>query len=445
MKKIFVIGAGLSSSDLIKYLLDHATSLDWQVKVGDLSLDAAMKKINNHPKGIAIHFDINNLEQLKGEVAWADLVVSMIPAFMHPAVAKECLNQGKYMACASYVSDAMKAMDAEVKKKGLTFLNELGVDPGIDHMSAMKGIDEIRNNGGKLTGFISTCGGLVAPESDNNPWNYKFTWNPRNVVLAGQGVAQFIENGQYKFIPYHRLYSRTRIYSVLNYGDFEMYSNRDSLKYREIYGLNDVQTLMRGTLRKVGYCKAWNVFVQLGATDDTYKLPNSENLTYRSFINSFLAYDPKLSVEEKIKKEIAEANDPVVFEKLKWLGIFEDKKTNLPNASPAQILQKIMEEKLSLDPNDKDMTIMQHIFDYEKNGKKFRRTSSMAIIGQDTVHTSMSVAVGTPLAIAIKLLLTGEIKDKGVIIPTKPNLYLPILKELEEFGIKFIEEEKEIK
>ncbi len=445
MKKIFVIGAGLSSSDLIKYLLDHATALDWTVKVGDLSLENVQKKLNNHPKGIAIRFDINDPKQLKDEVAWADLVVSMIPAFMHPVVAKECLSQGKYMACASYVSDAMKAMDAEVKKKGLTFLNELGVDPGIDHMSAMKGIDEIRNSGGKLIGFISTCGGLVAPESDNNPWNYKFTWNPRNVVLAGQGVAQFIENGQYKFIPYHRLYARTRIYSVLNYGDFEMYSNRDSLKYREIYGLNDVQTLMRGTLRKVGYCKAWNVFVQLGATDDTYKLPNSENLTYRSFINSFLAYDPKLSVEEKIKKEIAEANDPVVFEKLKWLGIFEDKKTKLPNASPAQILQKLMEEKLSLDPNDKDLTIMQHIFDYEKNGKKFRRTSSMGIIGKDTVHTSMSLAVGTPLAIAIKLLLTGEIKDKGVIIPTKPNLYLPILKELEEYGIKFIEEEKEIK
>lgn len=445
MKKIFIIGAGLSSSDLIKYLLDHATSLDWQVKVGDLSLEAAKKKINNHPKGIAIHFDINNLQQLKDEVAWAEVVVSMLPAFLHPVVAKECVNQGKHMATASYVSDVMKELDAEAKKKGLCLLNELGVDPGIDHMSAMKEIDEIRNNGGKLIGFISTCGGLVAPESDNNPWNYKFTWNPRNVVLAGQGVAQFLENGQYKFIPYHRLYSRTRIYSVLNYGDFEMYSNRDSLKYREIYGLNDVQTLMRGTLRKVGYCKAWNVFVQLGATDDTYKIPNSENLTKREFINSFLAYDKKLSVEEKIKKEIAEANDPVVFEKLKWLGIFDDKKIGMPNASPAQLLQKIMEEKLSLDPNDKDMTIMQHLFEYELNGKKYLRKSSMAVIGKDTVHTSMSVAVGTPLAIAVKMLLTGAIAEKGVIVPTKPAMYKPILKELEEFGVKFIEEEEEIK
>jgi saccharopine dehydrogenase-like NADP-dependent oxidoreductase len=444
MKKIFVIGAGLSSSDLIKYLLDNALILDWNVKVGDLSLELAQKKINHHPKGIAIHFDINNEQQLKDEVAWADIVVSMLPAFLHPIVAKECVLQGKDMATASYVSDAMRALDAEAKQKGLTILNELGVDPGIDHMSAMKVIDEIKNSGGKLLGFISNTGGLIAPESDNNPWNYKFTWNPRNVVLAGQGVAQFIENGQYKFIPYQRLYSRARTFSVLNYGDFEMYPNRDSLSYRNVYNLEDIQTLIRGTLRKSGYCKAWNVFVQLGATDDTYKIPDSENLTYRSFINNFLAYDPKLSVEDKIKKEIAEANDPVVFEKLKWLGIFEDKKTNLPNASPAQILQKILEEKLYLGPNDKDMIVMKHIFDFEKNGKKFRKKSSMVTIGLDTVHTAMSITVGTPLAIAVKLLLTGEIKDKGVIIPTKPNLYIPILKELEKFGVKFIEEEEEI-
>jgi saccharopine dehydrogenase-like NADP-dependent oxidoreductase len=445
MKKIFVIGAGLSSSDLIKYLLDNSLKFDWSVKVGDLSLELAQKKINNHPKGIAIHFDINDQKQLKDEVAWADLVVSMLPAFLHPIVAKVCVNQGKHMATASYVSDAMRALDAEAKAKGIIILNELGVDPGIDHMSAMKVIDEIKNAGGKLHGFISNTGGLIAPESDNNPWNYKFTWNPRNVVLAGQGVAQFIENGQYKFIPYHRLYSRARTFSVLNYGDFEMYPNRDSLSYRLVYDLNDIQTLIRGTLRKAGYCKAWNVFVQLGATDDTYKIPNSENLTYRSFINSFLAYDPILSVEDKLKKEIAEANDPIVFEKLRWLGIFDDKKVSLSNASPAQILQKILEEKLLLEPNDKDMIVMQHIFDYEMNGKKFRKKSSMVIIGIDTVHTAMSITVGTPLAIAVKMLLTGEIKDKGVVIPTKPNLYLPILKELEEFGVKFIEEEEVIK
>ncbi|RPH29137.1 MAG: saccharopine dehydrogenase [Bacteroidales bacterium] len=445
MKKIFVIGAGLSSSDLIKYLLDNATALDWTVKVGDLSLELAKSKVNNHPKGIAVPFDINDNKQLKDAVAWADIIVSMLPAFMHPVVAKECVGQGKHMATASYVSDSMKALDAEAKQKGVTLLNELGVDPGIDHMSAMKVIDEIREKGGNLLGFISNTGGLVAPESDNNPWNYKFTWNPRNVVLAGQGVAQFIENGQLKFIPYHRLYSRARTYSVLNYGDFEMYPNRDSLQYCEIYNLKTIPTLIRGTLRKAGYCKAWNVFVQLGATDDTYKVPNSEDLTNRGFINSFLAYDPKLSVEEKIKCEIAEANDPVVFEKLRWLGVFEEKKVAISNASPAQILQKILEGKLLLEPNDKDMIVMQHIFDYEMDGMKFRRKSSMVIIGQDTVHTAMSITVGTPLAIAIKRVLTGDLKEKGVVIPTKPSVYLPILKELEEYGVKFIEEEEEIK
>lgn len=444
MKKILVLGAGLSSSNLIKYLLDNSSKLGWTIKVGDLSIETAKRKVNNHPNGIAIKFDMNDSHQLNSEVAWADLVVSMMPAFMHPVVAKECVSQGKHMATASYVSDAMRALDSEAKKKGITMLNELGVDPGIDHMSAMRVIDGIRSKGGKILGFISNTGGLIAPESDNNPWNYKFTWNPRNVVLAGQGVAQFIENGQYKFIPYHRLYSRSRTYSVLNYGDFEMYPNRDSLQYREIYGLKDIQTLIRGTLRKAGYCKAWNVFVQLGATDDTYKIPNSENLTNRAFINSFLAFDPKLSVEEKIKREIDEANDPVVFEKLRWLGIFEEKKVELPNASPAQILQKILEEKLFLEQSDKDMIVMQHIFDYEINDKKYRRKSSMVIVGKDTVHTAMSITVGTPLAIAIKLLLTEVIKRSGVIIPTSPDIYNPILNELEEYGVKFIEEEDEI-
>ncbi len=444
MKNILVIGAGLSSSDLIKYLLDNSVRFGWVVKVGDLSEESARRKVNNHPNGLAIKFDINDTNQVKREISWADVVVSLLPAFMHPMVARECVAQGKHMLTASYVSDAMRELNSEAKQKGVALLNELGVDPGIDHMSAMKVINEIRGKGGKITGFISNTGGLIAPESDNNPWNYKFTWNPRNVVLAGQGVAQFLENGQYKFIPYHRLFSRVRNYSVLSYGDFEMYPNRDSLKYQEIYGLSDIKTLIRGTLRKAGYCKAWNVFVQLGATDDTYKIPDSNKMTYRDFINSFLMYDSVLPVEDKLKKEVVDVNDPVIFEKLKWLGIFENKKVELTNASPAQILQKILEEKLKLDPNDKDMIVMQHIFDYEINGKLKRKKSSMVIIGKDTIHTAMSITVGTPLAIATKMLMTGQIKDTGVIVPIKPDIYLPILQELEEYGVKFIEEEVEI-
>ncbi len=444
MSKILVLGAGLSSSDLIKYLLDHSKVLGWTVRVGDLSIETARQKVGNHPNGQAFQFDINNNKQLQDEVNWATAVVSLLPAFMHPIVAQECVRQGKNMLTASYVSDTMKSLHEEARQKGIALLNELGVDPGIDHMSAMRVIDEIRAKGGRLTGFISNTGGLIAPESDNNPWNYKFTWNPRNVVLAGQGVAQFLENGQYKYTPYHRLFSDVRRYSILDLGEFEMYPNRDSLKYREIYGIEDIQTIIRGTLRRSGYCKAWNVFVQLGMTDDTYKMANSAKLTKREFLNSFLPYHPSESVEEKLKRIVPDAKDETVFNKLKWLGLFENEPIGLANASPAQLLQHILEPKLALDPNDKDMIVMQHIFDYELNGKKHRKTSTMVIIGKDTVHTAMSITVGTPLAIATKMLLTGQIKERGVIVPTTPELYNPILNELENYGVKFIEQDFEV-
>ncbi|QKG80758.1 saccharopine dehydrogenase C-terminal domain-containing protein [Tenuifilum thalassicum] len=444
MSKILVLGAGLSSSDLIKYLLDHSKVLGWTIKVGDISLETAREKVNNHPNAEAIKFDINNSAQLQEEVSWANAVISLLPAFMHPIVAQECVKQGKHMLTASYVSDTMKSLHEEAVQKGISLMNELGVDPGIDHMSAMRVIDEIRSKGGKLLGFISNTGGLVAPESDNNPWNYKFTWNPRNVVLAGQGVAQYLEEGQYKYIPYHRLFTNVREYDILDLGKFEMYPNRDSLKYREIYGIQDIKTIIRGTLRRAGYSKAWNVFVQLGMTDDSYKMQNSEKLTKREFLNSFLPYHPTENVEEKLRRIVPEANDEVVFNKIKWLGLFENEPIGLPNASPAQLLQHILESKMALDPNDKDMIVMQHIFDYELNGTKRRRTSTMVITGKDTVHTAMSITVGTPLAIATKLLLTGQITDRGVVVPTKPHIYTPILQELESFGVKFIEDDFEL-
>lgn len=444
MSKILVLGAGLSSSDLIKYLLDHSKVLGWTVKVGDISLETAREKVNNHPNAEAIKFDINNSAQLQEEVSWANAVISLLPAFMHPIVAQECVKQGKHMLTASYVSDTMKSLHEEAVQKGISLMNELGVDPGIDHMSAMRVIDEIRSKGGKLLGFISNTGGLVAPESDNNPWNYKFTWNPRNVVLAGQGVAQYLEEGQYKYIPYHRLFTNVREYDILDLGKFEMYPNRDSLKYREIYGIQDIKTIIRGTLRRAGYSKAWNVFVQLGMTDDSYKMLNSEKLTKREFLNSFLPYHPTENVEEKLRRIVPDANDEVVFNKIKWLGMFENEPIGLPNASPAQLLQHILESKLALDPNDKDMIVMQHVFDYELNGTKRRRTSTMVITGKDKVHTAMSITVGTPLAIATKLLLTGQITDRGVVVPTKPHIYTPILQELESFGVKFIEEDFEL-
>ena len=270
MRNILIIGAGRSASSLIKYLLNKSTVENIQITIGDLSLELAQKKTNNHPNAKAIALDINNINQRQEEIQKADIVISMLPAHMHIEVAKDCVLFKKNMVTASYISDAMQSLDDEVKANGLVFMNEIGLDPGIDHMSAMKVIDEIRAKGGKMLLFESFCGGLVAPESDTNLWNYKFTWAPRNVVLAGQGgAAKFIQEGRYKYIPYHKLFRRTEFLLVEDYGKFEGYANRDSLKYRSIYGLDDVLTLYRGTIRRVGFSKAWNMFVQLGMTDDT--------------------------------------------------------------------------------------------------------------------------------------------------------------------------------
>ena len=441
MKKILILGAGLSSSSLIKYLLDHSSQYNWKVRIGQRTIEVAKRKIGNHPNGEAVAFDVFNEQQLLEEVKNTDVVISMLPARFHYLVAERCVEFGKHMITASYVSKDIKSLHEKAVEKGLLLLNEIGVDPGIDHMSAMKVIDEIKAKGGEMISFKSSTGGLVAPEFDNNPWNYKFTWNPRNVVVAGQSVAQYIDYGKYKFVPYNQLFRRIEKMSILDVGEFEMYPNRDSLGYRETYGLEDIPTLLRGTLRRPGYCAGWNVFVQLGATDDTYVIDNSENLTYREFINSFLPYDEKDSVEQKLCNYVGIDMESETMSRLKWLGIFEDAKIGIPNATPAQILQKLLEEKWALGSEDKDMIVMQHQFDYKLNGKNKRITSSLVVIGKDQVHTAMSITVGVPVAIATKLFLTGVIKQKGVIVPTMKDIYEPVLKELEEYGIVFVEEE----
>lgn len=443
MQKILLIGAGLSSSTLIQYLLENSETNNWKLRVADMSFETAVSKINGHPNGEAVKFDVFNEEQRNTEISKSDIVVSMLPASMHHLVAECCIEYKKMMVTASYVSKEIKEMAPLVEKEGLLILNEMGVDPGIDHMSAMQVIDRIKDSGGKVTAFRSYTGGLVAPKHDNNPWNYKFTWNPRNVVVAGQGsAAQIIVNSRYKFIPYHQLFRRIFRTDVLDHGEFEGYMNRDSLKYRGLYGLEDVQTMIRGTLRRPGFSKTWDIFVQLGATDDTYTLEDSENMSYRDFINTFLKYDKELSIEKKIQMYFNLEEDSGIMYKLRWLGIFKEEKIGLKNATPAQILQKILENKWKLDPEDKDMIVMQHKFEYELNGKKKRITSSLVVEGKDNVHTAMSITVGVPVAIAVKMILTGQIKETGVKIPVKKNIYGPILKELEDYGIKFIEEEE---
>lgn len=443
MRNILIIGAGRSASSLIEYLLNKSVAEDLHLTIGDLSAELAERKTKGHPRARAIAFDIFNEEQRTTEISNAAIVISMLPAHLHYEVAKDCITHKKHMVTASYISPAMLELDEAAKANNLIFMNEIGLDPGIDHMSAMKVIDEIREQGGKMILFESFCGGLVAPESDNNLWNYKFTWNPRNVVLAGQGgTAKFIQEGKYKYIPYNKLFRRTEFMQVEGYGRFEGYANRDSLKYRTVYGLDDVLTLYRGTLRRVGYSKSWNMFIQLGMTDDTYTMENSETMSYREFTNSFLPYHPTDSVELKLRHILKIDQDDIQWEKLLELDLFNaDKIVGLHNATPAQILEKILADKWTLNQEDKDMIVMYHKFGYELNGQKKQIDATMVCIGQDQTFTAMAKTVGLPVAMAALQILNGKITTPGVQLPINKEVYTPILKELEEFGVIFNEKE----
>lgn len=439
MKTILLFGAGLSASSLIKYLLEHSKELDWQVIIADRDVELVKSKINGHDRGECLVLDISNNQERKVGIERADIVISMLPAFLHTVVAKDCLELKKHLVTASYCSEEMLAMDDEAKEAGIVMMNEIGLDPGIDHMSAMKIIDELKAKGASIESFKSYCGGLVAPEFDNNPWNYKFTWNPRNVVLAGQGMSQFISNGQYKYVPYSRLFTRVETFNVLNFGLFEAYANRDSLSYRSVYGLEEIPTIFRGTLRRSGYSRAWDMFVQLGLTDDTFVIENSKTMTYREFVNSFLFFRREDSVELKMAYYLNIPLESDEMQKLTWLGIFENKAIGLDRATPAQILQKILEEKLSLEENDIDMIVMHHEFEYILNGDRGKVKSSMMLKGDDQTYTAMSNTVGLPLAIFVKLFLTGKIDITGVHVPVMKEVYEPVLEELKEYGVNFIE------
>ncbi|MFN3640959.1 MAG: saccharopine dehydrogenase family protein [Flavobacterium sp.] len=443
MRKILIIGAGRSASSLIKYLLDKSEAENIQIIIADLSLDLAEKKTMGHPNARAIQLDINDVALRNDAISNCNIVISMLPAHLHIDVAEDCIKFKKHLVTASYISPVMKALDSQAKELGLIFMNEIGLDPGIDHMSAMKVIDDIREKGGKIILFESFCGGLVAPESDSNLWNYKFTWNPRNVVLAGQGgVSKFIQEGKYKYIPYNKLFRRTEFLEVEDYGRFEGYANRDSLKYRSVYGLDNILTMYRGTLRKVGFSKAWDMLVQLGMTDDSYTLEDSENMSYRDFTNAFLPYHPTDSVELKLRHYLKIDQDDVMWDKIAELDLFNpDKKSGLKEATPAQFLESILAEKWKLKNDDKDMIVMCHKFGYEMKGVLKQIDSSMVCIGDDQTYTAMAKTVGLPVAMATLLILNGKIKTPGVQMPIKSEVYESLLKELESYGIVFTEKE----
>ena len=441
MRNILVIGAGKSTSYLIKYFIDKADTENLHLTIGDIDVQKAKEITGNNPNVDVIFLDVFDKESRGNAVKNSDIVVSMLPARFHIEVAKDCITYKTHMVTASYVSPEMQQLNKAAKENGLIFMNEIGLDPGIDHMSAMQVLNDIRDQGGKIILFESFTGGLVAPESDNNLWNYKFTWNPRNVVVAGQGsAAKFLQEGAYKYIPYNRLFRRTEFLDIDGFGRFEGYANRDSLKYQHIYGLDNIKTLYRGTMRRVGFSRAWNIFVQLGMTDDSYTIDDSENMSYRDFVNSFLAYSPTDSVELKFRHALKIDQDDIVWDKLEELDIFNSEKmVNLKKATPAQILQKILMDSWTLDADDKDMIVMYHKFGYVLDGEKHQIDSTMVAIGENQIYTAMAKTVGLPVAIATVAILNKKITTPGVQIPISREVYEPILKELETYGITFSE------
>lgn len=444
-KVILVLGAGRSSSSLIAHLLGQAEVEGWEIHVGDLSLAAAEAKVGNHACGVAFALSGEDNSERDARIASADLVISMLPAFMHVEVARVAIAAGVNVITPSYVSPEMKALDAEARAAGVLVLNEVGLDPGIDHMSAMQVIDEIRAKGGRMVGFASYCGGLVAPASDDNPWHYKLSWNPRNVVLAGQGgSATFLDQGRVRVVPPHRTFQTLTPIEVDGRA-YDGYPNRDSLGYRELYGLHDVETLVRGTLRCAGFSPSWDVLVQLGMVRDDATLTWAEGISWADWTRTFLPADAEVgrTVRDAVRHVTGAGEDDL--DRLAWLGLFDEASgPDRVTGTPAQIVEALVTVKWVLRPEDRDMIVMWHRFDYELNGERKARTSSLCLEGKDSVFTAMSDTVGLPMALAVKPLLNGEFGTTGVDVPMSRTYYEPLLKGLEELGIRFVEQEIEV-
>ncbi len=442
-KKILLIGAGRSATVLVNYLLKQSEVYQTYVTVADIQIELAQSKVKNHPRARAISFSIED-DTAKEIIAAHDIVISLLPPALHSKAAVICLEYNKHLLTASYLTPELRAMDKEANEKKLLFMGEMGLDPGIDHMSAMDIIHRLQSESCEIISFKSSTGGLVAPESDNNPWNYKITWNPRNVVLAGHGMAQYIQDGHTKYLPYHRLFTQIEKIQLPGWGRFESYVNRDSLAYKSLYGLNGVDTLMRTTLRREGYCEAWNILLQLGLTDDTIILKNTSSLAYKDWLISYLPTSLKKKPEQRVAELFKLKSNNRILEKMRWMGLFSSEKIKLEQATAAQILQQLMEQKWVMKKNDKDMIVMVHDFIFKKKRKKYALRSSLVVKGINQLETAMAKTVGLPLGILAMMLVRSECKLTGVHLPVLKEIYEPVLKELKENGVSFSETQKEI-
>ncbi len=432
--QILIIGAGKSATVLINYLQQRAVENDWYIVLADADANVAENKWKNAPNGHTIGIAIEDNEKRKAIISSATIVISMLPAALHFLVAKDCLALEKSLFTASYVDDNMKSIAHEIKDKDLLFVCEMGLDPGIDHMSAMELVDRIKQKGGQITGFKSHCGGLIAAESDTNPWHYKISWNPRNIILAGKTGALYIESGKKKMLEYNSIFTNTPLIAIPSIGNLTYYPNRDSLAYMETYQLQGIPNFVRTTLRNVEFCKGWNAIVQLQLTTET-TFNRNEHLTIIKWMDQHIEQN-KL---QKVLKTLCK--DPVIENQLEYLEL--DRAITIPSNlnTNASILQWILEDKWKLAPSDKDMVVMMHEITYTLNHKAYLVQSSMVLKGKNELETAMATTVGLPLAMAACAYLQGEIKLSGLYIPTTPIIYKPILKRLAAAGIEFQENE----
>lgn len=436
MTHILVLGAGRSSWYLLSYLSAKSAENNWRVTVCDRDAES----LAAHCAGFNVsarQLDVSDDVSLGEAVEAADLVVSLLPPALHLKVAGLCLQHAKHLATASYVSSEMRAMHAEASSKGLVFLNEMGLDPGIDHLSAMKAMDDLRSQGAVITSFESYCGGLVHEEDcADNPWRYKFSWNPRNVILAGQGGhSVFRQNGQLRCIPWHRLFTQSEMLQIPGAGLFDSYANRDSLSYEHLYKLEQAATIKRGTLRRPHFCKNWQVFVALGFTDAQTLLPAA--------VNSFAKLAEVLTGNTRTPfSDWLIANDYILPEDKPWFDFFNDASSDTIPAgqhTAADILQHMLMKKWKLGNHDRDEVVMYHRIGYLLNNEPKTLHSVMKLAGKDQVRTAMAATVGLPLAMGVELILTGKMAERGVVVPVSPGWYVPVLQKLEEFGVIFKE------
>lgn len=438
MQTILVAGAGKSSIYLIEYLLNNASRNKWKVIVADGSKEAIEEKVKNHPCSEVAVIDITDSTQREPLVEKADMVVSLMPPHLHIHLAKDCLKHKKNLITSSYISPEMKAMDADVKAAGLMFMCEMGLDPGIDHMTANQIIHSIERVASSITSFKSYCGGLIAPSSDNNPWHYKFSWNPKNIITAGADGAHYLQNGKEVTVPYEAMFDNCKKIKVDGLGSLAYYPNRDSLRYLDLYHVPEIKTFIRATLRYPAFCKGWQAIILLKLNDQKDSI-DTTNLSYVDWVKQKTGYQSG-SLESHIQNKLGDDGDSKTMEMLSWLGIFDDVKINQGNISSADILLNLLLQKWEMAPEDKDMVVMQHEVEYMHRGDKIKMTSTMVIEGESRDHSAMAKTVGLPMAILAKMVLTNKIvPPSGVLIPSMPAVYRPVLTELKHHGIEFIE------